>query len=158
MPETRLPSPPKMKYSQQPAQGFAETYKLPFPQTQLFVPFQVFDLFQNTEDKLSSSNLRSANQVIYQDDISTDEQANHVEVISNQDFNMASLNHSAISKAKSQEQDLSSQSSNYDSADDTPEQNPVPTPEPVKRYPSRKRQVPKTFQYEEIVNKKPFKK
>ena len=49
MPETRLRFSPKMKYSQQPAQGFAETYKLPFPQTQLFVPFQVFDLFQNTE-------------------------------------------------------------------------------------------------------------
>ena len=27
--------------------------------------------------------------------------------------------------------------------------------QPVKRYPSRKRQAPVTFQYEEIVNKKP---
>ena len=90
--------------------------------------------------------------------INANEETNHLDVISNQDFNMASLNHSAISNAESQEPNLSSQSSNYDSADDTTEQNPIPTPEPVKRYPSRKRQAPKTFQYEEIVNKKPYKK
>ena len=66
MPEIIPPSPPKMKYSQQPAQGFAETYKLPFPQTKFFVPFQVFNLFQNNEESLSSPNLRAANRRVPQ--------------------------------------------------------------------------------------------
>ena len=53
----------------------------------------------------------------------------------------------------------SDQSSNYDSAEEAEIPQPVVKPKtPVKRYPSRKRQVPKTFQYEEIVNKKPYKK
>ena len=157
-PDIILPSSPKMKYSQQPAQGFAETYKLPFPQTQFFVPFQVFNLFQNNEEDLSSPKLRKTNHpndTHQENDIRLNQDADQDDVISNQDVNMASLNHSAENQGHLAS---SSQSSNYDSAEenDTPESNP--TPQPVKRYPSRKRQLPRTFQYEDIVNKKQFKK
>ena len=67
---------------------------------------------------------------------------------------MASLNHSAENQGLAS----SSQSSNYDSAEETDTPKLNPTPQPVKRYPSRKRQLPRTFQYEDIVNKKQFKK
>ena len=59
-----------------------------------------------------------------------------------------------------EEQEDDNTSLNYDSATDDhnlfeTEPSPQSSQQPERRYPSRKRQAPTTFQYEEIVNKKP---
>ena len=150
---------PPEKFSQQPAQGFGKTYRLPYPKPQFFVPYQIFNLFQNNEVVLSSPKLQSnvnIEDVGQVNDITINQQAElNEELPDQQDEIMVSPTHSS----QGVEIENSDQSSNYDSAEDTDLPQPVIKPKtPVKRYPSRKRQVPRTFQYEEIVTKKPYKK
>ena len=117
-----------------PAQGHGDTYCLPYPSQRLFLPLvmpQIFDHLEDLPDPCLGQDIN------YQDQ--------------GQGFHEPELE-------EEQEDDFSSL--NYDSATD--DQNlfvTEPSPErplqPERRYPSRKRQAPITFQYEEIVNKKP---
>ena len=127
-----------------PAQGYAQTYKLPYPVIATPILYAYQEMF-NSEQVLTAPSLVAnaiQNEVIANiDNESQHSGSNNEEEESNSYYDSAEENHL---EHLSSDDALMQDESNV----------PLPPPEPERRYPVRKRTVPSTFQYEEIVNKR----
>ena len=130
-----------------PAQGHGHTYILPYPREQIFLPFALPGLY-TSQEAVSKPSLAPINNLHEQDeDIENNlnESTSTYESVE-EDSNAAPELQNLPNSPGIQQHEPSTASD---------EGNSSIIPSPVRRYPSRKRNVPCSFQYEEIVKKKP---